>query len=154
MKKTFGAFARLTLLAMVCALTGCKTTDTAKNGSLASVVISGHTAEEVRQTTIEVFGWNGYKQVSDLTFEKQGTKWDVVTYGGWAADSIWIRMKIQITSRGELWQVLGCDAYVVENRGEGILEDERKLKIMKGDECKKILDQIQRRLSLPKPEPS
>lgn len=148
------AVARPALLALACALAGCKTTDMAKNGSLASVVISGHTADEVRQTTIEVFGWNGYKQVSDLTFEKKGTAWDVVKYGGWATDSIWIKIRVQITSRSELWQVLGCDAYIVEDPGEGIMEDERKLKFVKADECKKILDQIQRRLSLPQPEPS
>jgi len=46
--------------------------------------------------------------------------------------------------------VLSCDAFVVENRGEGILENERKLKFMMADECKKILDQIKRRLALPK----
>jgi len=69
MNKFFMAVAKLALLASVCALTGCKTTDTAKNGSLASIVISGHSVEEVKQTTVEVFGWDGYKQVSDLTFE-------------------------------------------------------------------------------------
>jgi hypothetical protein len=154
MKHTFAAAARLALLALACAIAGCKTADTAHDGSLASVVINGHTAAEVRQTTIEVFGWNGYKQGPDLTFEKKGTKWDVVNYGGWIADSVWIKVRVQITSRGELWQVLGCDAYIVENRGEGFLQDERKLKYSKADECKKILDQIQRRLALPKAEPS
>jgi hypothetical protein len=154
MKLTFAATARLALLALACTFAGCKTADTAHDGSLASVVINGHTAAEVRQTTIEVFGWNGYKQGPDLTFEKKGTKWDVATYGSWISDSLWIKVRVQITSRGELWQVLGCDAYIVENRGEGFLQDERKLKYMRADECKKILDQIQRRLALPKAEPS
>lgn len=154
MRQTLPTIGRLALLALACALAGCKTADTAHDGSLASIVINGHTAAEVRQTTIEVFGWNGYKQTSDLTFEKKGTKWDVVTYGGWDTESVSIKIRVQITSRGELWQVLGCDAYVVENRGEGIMQDERKLKFMRADECKKILDQIQQRLSLPKPEPS
>ena len=78
----------------------------------------------------------------------------MATYGSWISDSLWIKVRVQITSRGELWQVLGCDAYIVENRGEGFLQDERKLKYMRADECKKILDQIQRRLALPKAEPS
>lgn len=154
MRRICMANVRLALLALAFVLAGCKTTDMAHDGSLASVVINGHTADEVRQTTIEVFGWNGYQQVSDLTFEKKGTKWDVATYGGWMADSVWIKIHVQITTKAELWQVLGCDAYIVENHGEGIMQDERKLKYMRADECKKILDQIQRRLALPKAEPS
>ncbi len=154
MKPTLMAIVRVALLALAFVVAGCKTTDTAHDGSLASVVINGHTADEVRQTTIEVFGWNGYKQASDLTFEKKGTQWDRMAYGSWLADSVWIKIRVQITSRGEFSQVLGCDAYIVEDRNEGVMEDERKLKFMRADECKKILDQIQRRLSLPKAEPT
>lgn len=145
---------RVALLSLVFVAAGCKTTDTARDGSLASVVINGRTADEVRQTTIEVFGWNGYKHVSDLTFEKKGTQWDRMAYGSWLTDSVWIKIRAQINSRGEFSQVLGCDAYIVEDRDEGVMENERKLKFMMADECKKILDQIQRRLSLPQSGPS
>jgi hypothetical protein len=145
---------RLGLLVLVCALVGCKTTDTAGNGSLASVVINGSTAEEVRQTTIAVFGWNGYSQVSDLTFERKGTKWEKLTYGSLGAEEVWIQIRVQLATKAELWQVLSCDVYVVENRGDSIMESERKLQFAKADECKKILDQIKRRLSLPKPNAS
>jgi hypothetical protein len=153
MKRFIAKTEWLGLLALICILAGCKTTDTAHDGSLASVVINGHTAEEVRQTTTEVFGWNGYSQVADLTFEKKGTKWDLVTYGGWGAETVWFKMRVHLTSKAGNSQVLGCDVFVVEKNSEDFMNSERKLEFAKADECKKILDQIKRRLSLSAAKP-
>ena len=154
MKRFIPGTASLALLALTLAVAGCKSADTAGVGSLASVVITGHTAEEVRQTTVEVFGWNDYTQVSDLTFEKKGTRQDLVTYGSWGADSVWIKMRVHLTTKSELRQILGCDVYILEKHGDGFMGSERKLLFAKGDECKKILDQIKQRLSLADPKPS
>jgi hypothetical protein len=153
MKRFIAKTEWLGLLALICILAGCKTTDAAGDGSAASVVIYGHTAEEVRQTTTEVFGWNGYTQVADLTFEKQGTKWDKVTYGGWGVDTVWFKMRVRLTSKAENSQVLGCDVFLVEKNSDDFMNSERKLEFAKADECKKILDQIKQRLTQPAAKP-
>jgi hypothetical protein len=148
MKQFIIQTAWLGLLVLTCMLAGCKTTDAAHSGSLASVIVSGHTAEEIQQTTIDIFGWNGYARVTDLIFEKQGSKWDSMNYGSLGGKPVWIKMCVTLTTKGPGWYVLGCDAYVVDGHGEGFMETEQKLKFAKADDCKKILDQIKQRLSL------
>ncbi len=154
MKRSILITAQLALLSLVCALAGCATTDTGHDGSLASAIILGHTTDEIRQTTIEVFEWNGYKRVSNLTFEKEGTKWDTMKYGSMGGIPVWIKICVRLATKAEGLNVLGCDAYVVEDHNAGFMETERRLDFAKRDECKKILDQIKRRLSLPPPNPS
>jgi hypothetical protein len=154
MKPSILATVRIGFLVLVGLLAGCKTTDTAQDGSLASVIITGHTEKQVQQTTIEVFRWNGFNQLSGLTFEKKGSKWDTLSYGSLDSKAVWIKMRVSITPMTEDRQVLSCDAYIVDNHGEGFMESERKLDFGKADECKKILDQIKRRLSVPPPKSS
>jgi hypothetical protein len=138
-----------TLLAGVACLTGCKSTDSADSGNMASVNISGHTDAEIKQAAAKVFSWDGYQQVNPLTFEKQGTSWDKMAYGGWSSNPVWIRMRINVTS-GEAGQtILTCDAYAVVDRGEGSMEEEKKLFTSYRSECKKMLDETKVRLDSP-----
>jgi hypothetical protein len=141
--------ARLGLLLLCFAVSGCKSTDAAKQGSQEAVVIKDHTEEEVRRTTIEVFGLNGYRQSDGLNFEKQGTKWDTVKYGGLGGTPVWIKMSAKLTKQAEGYVILGCDTYVIEDRDDPLMREERKLPFGKRSDCKKILDQIKQRLSLP-----
>jgi hypothetical protein len=137
------------LLAAVAGLTGCQSTDSADSGNMASVNISGHTDAEIKQAAAKVFLWDGYQQVNPLTFEKQGTSWDKMAYGGWSSNPVWIRMRINVTA-GEAGQsILACDAYAVVDRGEGSMEEEKKLFTSYRSECKKILDQTRVRLDSP-----
>ena len=144
--------AQIGLLAMAIVLTGCETTDVAGSGSSASVMIAGHTDEEIRQTTVQVFGWNKYNRLDNLSFEKEGSSWDTTTYGSMNAKLVWIKMRARVTTQSGGFIVLSCDVYVVENHGDGFMQTERKLPFGKRDECKKILDQIKLRLSLPQPQ--
>ena len=137
------------LLAGVAGLTGCKSTDSADSGNMASVNLYGHTDAEIKQAAAKVFLWNGYQQVNPLTFEKQGNSWDKMAYGGWSSNPVWIRMRINITP-GEAGQtILACDAYAVVDRGEGSMEEEKKLFTSYRSECKKMLDQTKVRLDSP-----
>jgi hypothetical protein len=137
------------LLVGVACLTGCSTTDQADSGEMASVKISGHTDAEIQQAAAGAFLSNGYQQVDRLTFEKQGTGWDKVTYGGWSPNPVWIRMKINITSAGTGQSILACGAYAVVDRNEASMEEEKKLSVSYRSECKKILDQTMVRLDSP-----
>lgn len=140
---------QIALLALLFVLAGCKTTDVAEDGSLASIFISGHAEEEIQRVTIEVFKWNGFDQLADLTFEKQGTRNDTLMFGGLDSGPVWIKIRVHVKPRGGDRYVLGCDAYAVQNHGDPFIETETRLKFSKADECKDILDQIKTRLSLP-----
>ena len=137
------------LLAGIAGLTGCKSTDSADSGNMASVNISGHTDAEIKQAAAKVFLWEGYQQVNPLTFEKQGTSWDKMAYGGWSGNPVWIRMRINVAPAEAGQSILACDAYVVIDRGEGSMEEEKKLFTSYRSECKKILDQTKVRLDSP-----
>ena len=138
------------VLVGVTCLAGCQTADQADSGDMASVTISGHTDAEIQQVAGSAFLTNGYQQVDPLTFEKQGTSWDKLNYGGWSSNPVWIRMKIHIISPEPRQSILACDAYAVVDHNEASMEEERKLSVAYRSECKKILDQAKARLdSLP-----
>ena len=137
------------LLVGIACLGGCSTTDQADSGEMASVTISGHTDAEIQRATAKVFLSNAYQQVDLRTFEKQGTGWDKMAYGGWSSNPVWIRMRINITSAGAGQSILAGDAYAVVDRNEATMEEEKKLSVSYRSECKKILDQAKARLELP-----
>ena len=138
-----------TLMAGIACLTGCQSTDQADSGNMASVSISGRTDSEIKQAAAKVFLWDGYQQVNPLTFEKQGTSWDKMTYGGWSPNPVWIRMRINVTPAEAGQSTLACDAYAVVDRNEASMEEEKKLSVSYRSECKKILDQTMVRLDSP-----
>jgi hypothetical protein len=137
------------LLVGVAGLTGCQSTDQADSGDMASVKVSGHTDAEIKEAAAKVFLGDGYQQVNPLTFEKQGTRWDKMTYGGWSPNPVWIRIRINVTPAEAGQSTLACDAYAVVDRGEGSMEEEKKLSVSYRSECKKILDQTVVRLDSP-----
>ena len=129
------------LLAGAACLTGCQTTDQAGSGDMASVEISGHTETEIRQATAKAFLANGYQQADAQTFEKQGSHWDTAAYSGWSSDAVWIKVKTSITATETGRYVLACNAYLVTDRNQATMEEEKKLSVSHRSECKKILDQ-------------
>jgi hypothetical protein len=142
------SFGWIPLVGVAC-LSGCQTTDQADSGQMASVTISGHTDAEIQQAAAKAFVSNGYQQVKPRTFEKQGTSWDKVAYGGWSSNPVWIRMRINITSLGPGQSILACDAFAVVDRNEATMEEEKKLSVSYRSDCKKILDQAKATLDLP-----
>ena len=132
---------------LVALLSGCKSTDTAKVGSLASIDITGHSLPEVRQAVVETFLLNGYSQKSGLTFDKQGTNWDTVAYGNWSGNAVWYRMKVSVVPRPGGTCVVACDAYLIRDHGEGFMEEEQRLVASKRGDAMKLLEEVKTRLS-------
>jgi len=135
------------LLSGVAALTGCHTADEARSGQMASVVISGHTPAEIQTATATAFRENGYRQIGELIFEKQGSGWESMNYGGWSSETVWIKVRAKIITVDSVNYTLSCDAFAVEAHSEGIMQIERKFKFAKRSECKKILNQVKAALN-------
>jgi hypothetical protein len=130
-------------------LTGCTTADQARSGYMASVTISGHAKAEIQQATVAAFLANGYVKTDRLTFEKTGSAWDTVNYGGWSASRVWIKVRAEIISMDAYKYTLGCDAYAVQAHGEAGMEMEQKFLFAKRTACKKILDEVKAALEHP-----
>lgn len=153
MKHCVNAISIVIWLATLGLLAGCKSADLAKDGSLASIVISGYSEEEIKQTTIDVFKSNNFYQIQhDLNFEKKGTANDTFMFGGLDLEQVWIRVRVHVTPSGKDRYVLGCDAYAVQDHGDKFIETETRFKHSKGDECMAILNQVRQQLAHPAPE--
>jgi hypothetical protein len=129
-------------------LTGCRTTDQASTGHMASVEIHGHTEAEIREATTKAFLAGGFVAKDRLTFEKKGSAWDTFNYGGWSADLVRIRVRANIVAPDLDTHILGCDAFIVSGRDD-FMETERKPVFAKRSECKKILDAAKAMLEAP-----
>lgn len=135
-------------------LTGCSTADQAHTGRMASVEISGHTQAEIEKATVKAFLANGYQKMAGLNFEKKGSGWETANYGGWSADPVWVRVRVELTSMETGHYTLGCDAFAVESHGEVGTEMEHKFMFAKRSECKKILDETRAALEAPPAPPA
>lgn len=153
MRRSLPATVWLGFLALDAALMGCKSADQAHQGYLASVEIVGHEAAEIRQATTKVFAENGYERVAGLVFEKKGSTWNSLAYGGWSRQPVWVRVRVSLRPHRTGRQVLGCDAYLVRDRNGDFLEEERKPWVSRRGECERILNQIKARLELQQPVP-
>jgi hypothetical protein len=132
-------------------LAGCKTDpDHANSGQMASLEISGYSEVEILRAMKDVFESNGYEHMEGLTFDKKGSFMDTAAFGGWNSGGVWIRLKASVDpapdgNAGSY--VIGCDAYRVVGRNEGVMEEEKKTKYSNRAECQRILDQIKERLA-------
>lgn len=130
-------------------LTGCRTADLAHSGQMASLEISGHSEVEILRVMKAVFLDEGYEHMGDLTWDKKGSMWDAAAYGGWSQSAVWLRLKATVDSTPDGGYAVGCDAYMVNDRNLGVMEEERKMSLAGRSECKKILDEIKTRLDSP-----
>ena len=130
------------LLVSIAVRTGCKTADEAHTGQMASVEISGHSEREIERATATAFRANGFTQTEGLVFEKEGSSWETMNYGGWSTDRVWVRVRANVSPDGNDLFTLACDAFVVQGHGQRGTENEHKFLFAKRSECKQILDQI------------
>ncbi len=130
-------------------LAGCKTTDTADSGQLASLEISGHSEVEILRAMQAVFQDEGYEHMTGMVYDKKGSAWDAAAYGGWSLGAVYVRLKLTVDSTVTRSYIVGCDAYMVNGRNQGVLEEERKMYVSERSECKRILNEIQTRLDMP-----
>ena len=146
-----GTLAVMALGAILCA--GCRTGEPA-SASFASVTIPGKTAEEICQATAAVFQEDGYQVRSldpdNMVFQKEGTRGQSLAYGG-VVDTHYgattaVRVRAQLVDLGAGSQRLQCQASMVRNAGEGIMEDETRLANFRRGPYQNLLDKVAARL--------
>ena len=114
------------------ALIGCKTLNQPASASFASVLIQGHTAEQIRAASVVVFQQDGYTVVDgrrpEMVFEKEGSRWDQIAYGSWVNEaSVWLRVKVSMVPLSADTFRLQCQAYKVRNKGDPLAEDQVRI---------------------------
>lgn len=149
MKRILSSIAAVALLFTALFFAGCKTTDSANSGQLASVEITGHSEVEILRAMQAVFQAEGYEHMTGMIYDKKGSTWDAAAYGGWSLGAVYLRLKLTVDPIPTGGYVVGCDAYMVNGRSQGVLEEERKMYVSERSECKRLLDEINAKLDAP-----
>jgi hypothetical protein len=156
--KKLNALLKFLSLALACGLFsfGCSSLNKPASASFASVTISGKSAAEIRDTTIAVFGENGYQVFASsrgLTFEKEGTKANAISREGligahYGAVTI-IRVRAELVDLGNGAQRLQCQTYMVSGAGDSFFENESRLANFRSGPYQDLLDEVAKRLKQP-----
>ena len=132
-------------------LTGCSSMEKPGSGAFASVVISGHTTEQIRAAALLEFEQDGYIPADikspQMVFEKEGSRWDQVAYGGWMTKNVWIRVRVWLVPAANDMQRLQCQAYRVRDKGEPLESDPAALRHGQNKPYQALLDRIAARLA-------
>ena len=154
MRMTIPHLKSLTCLVLAPILfTACKATQPG-SASFASVVIATHTADEIRQTTHQVFAEAGYVPGFDenagMTFEKEGSRANAIAHGGLYATQqgaeTWVRVKVNLVPLKPGSFRLQCRAYMVPRHGDAFFEEEHALPNFRGRPYQELLDEVARKL--------
>jgi hypothetical protein len=129
------------------ALVGCKSLDKPDSASFASVRIAGHTVEQIRAATVVVFLQDGYAAVetqpAHMVFEKEGSRWDRIAYGGWLDDAaVWLRVRVFIVPLSEGVCRLQCQAFKVRDKGDAVFEQQVQMKNNHSKPYQALLDKV------------
>jgi hypothetical protein len=140
------------LLLICCGSWGCRSTQEGSPSAFASVIIKERPLTEIRDVTCKVFEKHGYMNVTagkklDFIFEKEGTKMNTLTYGGWMG-KIWVRVKVYVEPEAGDAYLLRCDAYMVADHGDPFVEEEHKLTRMKRGTYQDLMAEIKATLGL------
>ncbi len=102
-----------------------------------------------------VFGEAGYKanrsHNGSMVFEKEGSKGDQILYGGLGGaaygGAVTVRVKAEIVDlMGQDAHRLQCQAYMVQDAGEGVFEDKQRLANFRRGPYQKLLDDVATKL--------
>lgn len=156
MKSIISALLLLGMVTGTCLLTGCQTRSANPTRHLASITLQGYSEANILRAVQKVFARHGYIHVSDLNFDKKGSFYQTLLYGGWGQDGVWIRMKANLDPNPDGGYILGCDVFRVTEHDNGVMEEEHPAGSGYRPECIGILNEIQAVLqSLPAvPSPS
>ena len=106
----------------------------------------------LRDVSVEVFLGDDYTLIEEspgrLVFERPAGRFQDLGYGGLASDGVTERIVIDINDKGngKLFS-LSCNAYMVENKGQGMFEDQTKVLKAFGRQYQRMLRRIKRKIS-------
>jgi len=141
------------LFVIATALCGCRLGEP-KSSGFASVVIPGHSADEISKAAGAVFQEDGYQVASlntdGMVFQKQGSRGQDIAYNGmvgsYYGEVSVTRVRAQIVDLGAGSYRLQCQAYVVRNAGDAVFEDESRLLNVRSGPYQSLLNKVAERL--------
>ena len=141
------------------AATGCRSMGQPASASFASVVITGRSIVQIRDTTMAVFRENGYvasaADAQQLVFDKEGSRLNTISRDGLVATqagaSTLIRVKVELVELGPGSYRLQCHAFMVSGAGDSFFEEEHRLANFRSGPYQGLLNEVAKRLKLKSP---
>jgi hypothetical protein len=131
-------------------LIGCQSFNSPPSTNLASVKIQNQPGQVIQQATIAVFRDHYFTLMTDspgqLVFTRPGSKWDNIAYGDFMDEKTTIRVKVAITPLDSSTTLLACNAQIVSNAGDDVLEDDHKVPGYQKGPYQDLLNEVQARL--------
>ena len=145
----FWGFLLLTWLGL-CA-TGCQSFNSPAPNSLASVTISNRSIEEITQATQTVFQEKGFTAVDgapgQFTFERPGDRMNNLAYATYMNNAmVTVRVVVELKPINPTSTVLLCNAWLVENAGNPVFEDDHKVPKIRRRPYEELLKDIRDQL--------
>ena len=134
---------------------GCGSLGGPASASFASVTIQNHSLEEIVGATTKVFSADGYiggmSGPGKMVFQKEASRATTMSreglvathYGARTVDRV--RVEIDSMGGGTSYR-LQCQAYVVRNAGDSMLEDEVRLTNLRGAPYQSLLNKVKKQL--------
>jgi hypothetical protein len=145
--------AALTTLLLLLGPTACSSNRGSSDQGHASVLIKGHPAEQVRLVAKQVFNEQGYVlQTSlpdEMVFQRPGGGGSALLYGGWDGSGVVQRIRVHFYSAGEVSVNVVATVFAVRNAGDRVMEEESRKLVLSRGPYKKMLAEIQRRMTTP-----
>jgi hypothetical protein len=139
----------LILAAGLATVVGCGATKPA-SASFASVVIDGHTVNEVRNAAGEVFTADGYTAMvrgNEMRFEKEGSRAKQLAYEGFADPGpVKIRVDARIVQLSESSIRFECNAYIVKSPGDPTFEEVIKVQNIRSGPYRDLVNKVAAKL--------
>jgi hypothetical protein len=140
----------LVLMGLALGPAGCSSTPKQAAGFHAAVQVEGPARSEIQQVVEQVFLENQYEVVHagpEFVFDKKAGTMKTLAYGSLSGKGVYSRVKVTVKNNGVGGYVIGCNAYVVRDRGDPTFEDEQKLVRLSGGDYQKMLEEVKKRLT-------
>ena len=138
------------LAALLLFVPGCSSTSKKAPGFQASIRLENVPRDEIQQTVEKVFAaqqWELYRGGPELVFDRKAGGMETFAYSSWSGKGVHSRAKVTIKNDGTGGYIVGCNAYVVRDRGDPVFEEEQKLIRLSGGEYQKLLDEVKKKLA-------
>jgi hypothetical protein len=135
--------------------TGCGSLGGPASASFASVTIQNRSLDEVVRATTKVFGADGYTGgmtgPGKMVFQKEASRATTLSREGLVATHYGARtvnrVRVDIDSLGGgTSYLLQCQAYVVRDAGDSMLEDEVRLTNLRSPPYQSLLNKVKKQL--------
>ncbi len=131
-------------------LVGCQSGKQPGSASHASVLIAGHSSEEIQQTVTTVFQEAGYGVAlslpTQMVFERPGSRRDAIKWGNIGGGGVNMRVKVQFSTFPDGRRLVQADAYAVQVSDDPFFQTESRNILLNRQPYQKLLDEVAKRL--------